>query len=130
MRQDTTSKMGNMDKMPMDSMPMMSHSFSRNLPMNRNGSGTSWQPDSTPMYAYIACGGKWNFMFHGSIYLRYTYQDINKAGNRGDELNKIFPFITFFPTVIYILSLNQNGMQLPNAFSFQTVLRGFSRKYI
>lgn len=74
-----------MGEMPMDSMQMMSHSFSRNLPMNRNGSGTSWQPDSTPIYAYMMHVGKWNFMFHGSVYLRYTYQDINKVGKRGDK---------------------------------------------
>ncbi len=85
-KSDTTkSNMGSMDEMPMDSMQMMSSSFSRNLPMNRNGSGTSWQPDSTPMYAYMVHAGKWNFMFHGSVYLRYTYQDINKAGKRGDK---------------------------------------------
>lgn len=28
-------------------MPGMSHSFSLSLPMNRNGSGTSWSPDNT-----------------------------------------------------------------------------------
>ncbi len=85
MNDTAKSKMKAMDEMSMDSMPMMSHSFSRNLPMNRNGSGTSWQPDSTPIYAYMAHAGKWNFMFHGSVYLRYNYQDINKAGKRGDK---------------------------------------------
>lgn len=83
--QHTEHEESAMDKMPMDSISMMSHSFSRNLSMNRNGSGTSWQPDSTPIYAYMAHAGKWNFMFHGSIYLRYTYQDANKAGKRGDK---------------------------------------------
>src|SRR5688572_19908529 len=28
----------------------MSHAFSRNLPMNRNSSGTGWLPDEAPMY--------------------------------------------------------------------------------
>lgn len=83
--QHTEHQEQGMNVMSKDSMPMMSHSFSRNLPMNRNGSGTSWQPDSTPIYAYMAHAGKWNFMFHGSIYLRYTHQDINKAGKRGDK---------------------------------------------
>jgi len=36
--------MGN-DTMKMDEMPMEMHSlFSQNLPMSRDGSGTSWQP--------------------------------------------------------------------------------------
>jgi len=84
--QDTIkSKMDSMENMPMDSIQMMSHAFSRNIPMNRNGSGTSWQPDSTPIYGYMANAGKWNFMFHGSIYLRYTNQDINSVGKRGDK---------------------------------------------
>jgi hypothetical protein len=34
----------------------MTHSFSLSLPMTRNGSGTGWQPDATPMYAYMKHG--------------------------------------------------------------------------
>ena len=41
--------------MEMD-MPM-SHAFSRNLPMNRNGSGTGWLPDASPMYGYMISSG-------------------------------------------------------------------------
>lgn len=63
----------------------MSHSFSRNLPMNRNGSGTSWMPDSTPVYAYMVMTPRWSFMFHGSIFLRYNWQDVGKVSERGDQ---------------------------------------------
>lgn len=70
----------------LDSLYVMSHSFSENLPMNRNGSGTSWQPDYTPIYGYMKHLGKWNFMLHGNIYLRYTYQDINNVGTRGNKM--------------------------------------------
>lgn len=63
----------------------MTHAFSRNLPMTRNGSGTSWNPDATPMYAYMFSKGNWNFMVHGSIFLRYTSQDIFEKGYRGDS---------------------------------------------
>lgn len=63
---------------------MMTHSFSLSLPMNRNGSGTGWQPDATPVYAYMKHGRKWNYMLHGSIFLRYTAQDIGGKGSRGD----------------------------------------------
>ena len=39
-------------------MPGMSHAYSLSLPMNRNGSGTSWSPDNTPMYAIMKHGKK------------------------------------------------------------------------
>ena len=38
----------------------MSHAFSRSLPMNRNGSGTAWLPDNSPMNAYMFHKRKWN----------------------------------------------------------------------
>jgi hypothetical protein len=77
----------NHDHMAMahDSMPMMSHSFSRNLPMNRNGSGTAWMPDETPLYAYMKHGRKWNYMLHGSIFLRYNWQNLNNNYQRGGK---------------------------------------------
>ena len=70
----------------MDSMPVMSHSYSLNLPMSRNSSGTAWQPDATSMYGYMKMGEKWNFMLHGSIFLRYNYKDITNKGMRSDSL--------------------------------------------
>ncbi|OIN60821.1 hypothetical protein [Arsenicibacter rosenii] len=69
----------------MSDMPAMSHSFSRNLPMNRNGSGTSWHPDHTPMYAYMTHRNKWMYMLHYSVFLRYTSQNANNASMRGSD---------------------------------------------
>jgi len=63
----------------------MSHSFSLNLPMNRDGSGTAWQPDASPMYGYMVHTKKWMYMFHGNIFVRYNHQDFGKAGSRGGE---------------------------------------------
>lgn len=64
----------------------MSHSFSRNLPMNRNGSGTSWHPDNTPMYAYMLhTPNKWMYMLHYSIFLRHTNQNFNNPSGRGRD---------------------------------------------
>lgn len=63
----------------------MTHLYSRNLPMNRNGSGTTWHPDATPMYAYMAHKAKWMYMLHYSVFLRYTSQNVNNPVGRGRE---------------------------------------------
>lgn len=63
----------------------MSHAFSLNLPMNRNGSGTAWSPDATPMYGYMVHSAGWMFMFHGDIFPRYNRQDILHKRTRGGE---------------------------------------------
>ncbi len=62
----------------------MSHFLSRNLPMNRNGSGTSWNPDAAPMYMYMRHAGPWMVMLHGNIFVRYNSQDVTGKGSRGD----------------------------------------------
>ncbi len=69
----------------MDTTMGMTHSLSRNLSMNRNGSGTSWHPDNTPMYAYMSHPSPkgWSYMLHYAIYLRYTNQNMNNANGRG-----------------------------------------------
>lgn len=69
------------------SMPGMTNSLSRNLPMNRNGSGTSWHPDNTPMYAYMKtpANSRWSYMMHYALYLRYTSQNVNNTGGRGRD---------------------------------------------
>lgn len=64
----------------------MSHAFSLNLPMNRNGSGTSWLPDETPMYMYMT-GKKAMWMFHGNVFLRYTNTDIFNKGIGSDKFD-------------------------------------------
>jgi len=68
----------------MQSVPM-SHAFSLNLPMNRNGSGTGWLPDASPMYGYMLHSRKWMYMIHGNIFVRYNNQDIDRKGMRGDS---------------------------------------------
>jgi hypothetical protein len=69
----------------------MTHNFSLSLPMTRNGSGTGWQPDATPMYAYMKHGGKWNYMLHGSLFLRYTSQNFNNQGKKGQDSKVSLP---------------------------------------
>ena len=96
--QDTTkptmrpSDSGRVDNMNMQDMNMdasmnhpmpMSHVYSLNLPMSRNGSGTGWLPDASPMYGYMFHTPKWIYMLHGNLFLRYNNQDIGKKGSRG-----------------------------------------------
>jgi hypothetical protein len=53
-------------------------------PMTREASGTSWQPESTPMEGIHGMAGEWMTMFHGFVYGIYDQQE----GPRGD--NKTF----------------------------------------
>lgn len=64
---------------------MPPHAFSLSLPMNRNASGTGWNPDASPMYMFMNNRGRTSWMFHGNIFLRYTRQDVFRSGKRGDE---------------------------------------------
>ncbi len=41
-------------------------------PMSREGSGTSWLPDSSPMYGKMFMFGDDMLMLHGAIFPRYT----------------------------------------------------------
>lgn len=63
--------------------PPMSHSTSLNLPMTRDGSGTGWAPDLSPMYGWMHHSPHWMYMVHGNVDLRYTAQDVFKDGSRG-----------------------------------------------
>lgn len=65
---DTMSKRSPMPMRPLD------------LPMNRDGSGTAWQPDSSPMYALHRMTRSGEFMLHGNLVLQY----IKERGVRGD----------------------------------------------
>src|SRR5262245_5916707 len=50
-------------------------------PMSREGSGTSWIPDSSPMYGRMFMFGENMLMLHGAIFPRYT----NVSTRRGDD---------------------------------------------
>ena len=83
----------NMDNMQMNdagmndmTMKNMSHSFSLNLPMSRNGSGTSWSPDATPMYGQMYHSKNWMYMLHYNLFIRYNKQDLSDKGLRGDQM--------------------------------------------
>ncbi len=51
------------------------------IPQTREGSGTSWLPDETPMYALHRTAGKWQLMGHGNVFLQY----LRESGERGSD---------------------------------------------
>jgi hypothetical protein len=66
----------------------MSSNINLGEPMSREGSGTSWVPDSSPMYAKMKMFGDGSMlMFHGTAFLRYTSigssRDASVAGKGG-----------------------------------------------
>src|SRR6187402_2201080 len=103
--------MGDMDMSDGGSMKMNSQ-FSLDLPMNRDGSGTSWVPDETPIYAYMIHGKKWMTMIHGSFFFRYNSQDLFKSGSRGG--NK-------FDVPNWIMAMTQHKVGKNGLFSINTM---------
>ncbi len=69
----TPEEMAKMDSASADSL---------DLPMSRNGSGTAWQPDSTPMYARGFSLGDWSLMAHGLAFGGYDYQGSRRGGGQ------------------------------------------------
>lgn len=51
------------------------------LPMSREGSGTSWQPDASPMAMIMARAASFDFMIHGNAFLVSNIQG-SKRGDR------------------------------------------------
>lgn len=50
--------------------------------MTREASGTSWQPDSTPMDGAHAMSGDWMTMVHGNLTLVYDHQGGPRGGRK------------------------------------------------
>jgi hypothetical protein len=51
------------------------------IALTREGSGTAWLPDSSPMHALHRQAGPWDLMLHGNLFIEY----INERGARGDD---------------------------------------------
>jgi hypothetical protein len=86
-----------LDTMEMVNTPLtMTSSFSNNLPMNRDGSGTSWQPDDSPKAMYMKMRNKNTFMLHGFLFFRFNTQklsDNNKRGSNKFDAPNMFMFM-------------------------------------
>jgi hypothetical protein len=56
------------------------------IPMTREGSGTSWLPDETPVHALHRQASGWMLMLHANAFLQY----LKETGDRGsDQLGSI-----------------------------------------
>jgi len=44
------------------------------IPETRQGSGTSWLPDASPMHASHFALGAWTLMLHGNAFFMYDWQ--------------------------------------------------------
>lgn len=51
------------------------------IPETRDASGTSWQPDSTPMFMWHWMAGGWSLGLHTNVFAGYD----NKTSDRGDD---------------------------------------------
>lgn len=56
-------------------------------PMSREGSGTSWLPDSTPMYGRMFMFGDDMLMLHGAAFPRYVNANTRRGDDRIDAPN-------------------------------------------
>lgn len=67
--------------MPMAMTPMAMPLGPLGVPRTREGSGTAWLPDATPMHALHGQSGAWELMLHGALYVHY----LDDGGDRGRE---------------------------------------------
>jgi hypothetical protein len=78
----------------------------RDMPNAREGSGTAWLPDTTPMYAIHRERGPWQLMAHENAFVQF----LRESGRRGDHQ---FGSINWFM-----------GMAQRNAAGGRVILRG------
>jgi hypothetical protein len=74
------AKTASEEQQPPHDMQHMGHDEHVSMPSSRDGSGTSWLPDETPMYAIHTQAGSWMLMAHGNAFLQYLHD----RGDRGD----------------------------------------------
>ena len=65
-----------------ESPPPAAESEPLSLPHAREGSGTSWMPDSSPTYAHHFMAGDWMLMLHYSVLVGYDDQWSDRGSRR------------------------------------------------
>lgn len=64
------------------------------LPHGREGSGTSWMPDSTPVFAHHFMAGDWMLMLHYSVLAGYDDQWSDRGSRRFTSINWVMGMAT------------------------------------
>ena len=59
------------------------------MPPAREGSGTSWLPDESPMYAVHRQAGSWTLMSHGNGFLQYLHESGDRGADQVGSINWI-----------------------------------------
>jgi hypothetical protein len=83
--QQTTSSAEPAPQHDMQHMHMEDESES--MPSSREGSGTSWLPDDTPMYAIHGQAGRWTLMAHGNAFLQYLHESGDRGSDQAGSIN-------------------------------------------
>ncbi len=55
--------------------------------MAREGSGTSWLPDATPVYAFHASRGGWQLMAHENAFVQYLHESGDRGADQAGSIN-------------------------------------------
>ena len=55
--------------------------------MARQGSGTSWQPDASPMYAFHASRDGWQLMGHENLFVQFLHESGDRGADQGGSIN-------------------------------------------
>jgi hypothetical protein len=101
------------DTMETEHGAAMYSSFSLNLPMNRDGSGTSWLPDQSPMEMLMKTWNNTSVMFHGAVFARYTSQNAGYKNVRGGDK---------FDAPNWFMFVLRQKLSSKSLFSFHTML--------
>jgi hypothetical protein len=64
-----------------------SHAAHDMASMARDGSGTSWLPDATPMYAFHTSKGGWMLMAHENAFLQLLAESSPRSETQGGSIN-------------------------------------------
>src|SRR6476646_10232893 len=69
-------------------MPAQEHE-DHDMQMAREGSGTSWLPDATPMYAIHWQRGPWQFMAHENAFVQFLSESSDRGIDQFGSVNWI-----------------------------------------
>jgi hypothetical protein len=72
---------------PAHDMQHMQHEEQLPMAASREGSGTSWQPDETPVHALHREAGAWMLMAHGNLFVQYLHDSGTRGSSQAGSIN-------------------------------------------